>query len=167
MNGHDEEAGRRKVSEMIGGIDYALFTTQGIDGGPLHARPMALRKADDNGNLWFFSKRDSRKAKELGADPQVLVTFADPKKQHFVAVTGRAEIVAERSEVAAMWSEVYRAWFPDGAKDDNVVLIRVEAERAEYWDTPTGVMTYAFGYLKAVTTGEPSRAGEVGKVEAM
>ncbi len=152
---------------MIGGIDYALFTTQGTGGDPLHARPMALRKAEDNGDLWFFSKKDSRKAKELGADPEVLVTFADPKKQRFVAVSGRAEIVADRSRVEAMWSEVYRAWFPDGAKDENVVLIRVEAERAEYWDTPTGVMTYAFGYLKAVTTGEPSRAGEVGNVEVM
>ena len=152
---------------MIGGIDYALFTTQGTGGDPLHARPMALRKAEDNGDLWFFSKKDSRKAKELGADPEVLVTFADPKKQRFVAVSGRAEIVADRSRVEAMWSEVYRAWFPDGAKDENVVLIRVEADRAEYWDTPTGVMTYAFGYLKAVTTGEPSRAGEVGNVEVM
>lgn len=167
MDGRDEEAGRRKVSEMIGGIDYALLTTQGIGGDPLHARPMALRKAEANGDLWFFSKKDSRKAKELTSDPQVLVTFADPKKQNFVVVGGRAQIVAERSRVEEMWSEVYRAWFPDGAKDENVVLIRVEAERAEYWDTPTGVMTYAFGYLKALTTGEPSRAGEVGKVEAM
>ena len=66
-----------------------------------------------------------------------------------------------------MWSEVYRAWFPDGARDDNVVLIRVDAEQAEYWDTPTSAIVYAFGYLKAVTTGEPSRAGEIGKIEAM
>ena len=167
MDEHDEEAGRRKVSELIGGIDYALFTTQGIGGDPLHARPMALRKAEDNGDLWFFSKRDSRKAKELTADPQVLVTFADPKKQHFVTVAGRAEIVADRTKVEAMWSEVYRAWFPDGAKDDNVVLIRVKAQQAEYWDTPTSAMVYAFGYIKAVTTGKPSRAGEVGKVDAM
>ncbi len=105
MDEHDEEAGRRKVSELIGGIDYALFTTQGTGGDPLHARPMALRKAEDNGDLWFFSKKDSRKAKELTADPQVLVTFADPKKQHFVTVAGRAEIVAERPKVEAMWSE--------------------------------------------------------------
>ncbi len=32
---------------------------------------------------------------------------------------------------------------------------------------PTSAIVYAFGYLKAVTTGEPSRAGEIGKIEAM
>ena len=78
---------------------------------------MALRKAEEDGDLWFFSKKDSRKSRELAADPHVLVTFADPRKQHFVSITGRAEIVPDRAEVEAMWTEVYRAWFPDGAKD--------------------------------------------------
>ena len=101
------------------------------------------------------------------AAPHVLVNFADPRKQRFVTVTGRAEVVAERSKVEALWSETYRAWFPDGVKDDNVVLIRVEAEQAEYWDTPTSAVVYAYGYLKAAVTGQPSRAGEIGVVEAM
>ena len=163
----EHDAGRRKVLELIGGIDYALFTTTAADGAPLHARPMAYRKVEDDGDLWFFSKNDSRKVGELRAEPRVLVTFADPRKQHFVSVTGRAEVVAERARVEALWSEIYRAWFPGGPKDDNVVLIRVRAEQAEYWDTPTSAMVYAFGYLKAVATGKPSRAGEVGTVDSM
>ena len=167
MASQDMDAGRRKVLELIDGIDYALFTTRGVDGTPLHARPMAYRKVENDGDLWFFSKRDSRKVKELTAEPRVLVSFADPKRQHFVSITGRAAVVAERAKVEALWSEIYRAWFPGGPKDDNVVLIRVEAEQAEFWDTPTSAMVYAFGYLKAVATGKPSRAGEVGVVEAM
>ena len=167
MGGQDAEAGRRKVLELIEGIDYAVVTTHGADGGALHARPMAWRKVEGDGDLWFFSKKDSRKVTELTADPRVLVTFADPKKQHFVSIMGHAEIVAERTKVEALWSEVYRAWFPGGAKDENVVLIRVQAEQAEYWDTPSSAVVYAFGYVKAVATGKPSHAGEVGTVEAM
>ena len=165
MENQDDEAGRRKVLELVEGIDYALFTTRAVDGSPLHARPMAYRKVEDDGDLWFFSKKNSRKVEELTAEPQVLVNFADPKKQHFVSIMGRAEVVAERAKVEALWSEIYRAWFPDGPKDDNVVLIRVRAEHAEYWDTPTSAVVYAFGYLKAVATGKPSHAGEVGVVE--
>ena len=166
---HDKgmEAGRRKVLKLIDGIDYALFTTKSGDGTPLHSRPMATRKVEGDGDLWFFSKRDSRKVEELTAAPHVLVNFADPRKQRFVTITGKAEVVSERAKVEAMWSEVYRAWFPDGAKDDNVVLIRVEAAQAEYWDTPTSAVVYAYGYLKAVVTGQPARAGDVGKVDAM
>ena len=165
MDEPDTEAGRRKILELIDGIDYAIFTTRGSDGSPLHARPMAYRKVEGDGDLWFFTKRSSRKVKEIEADSQTLVSFADPKKQHFVSIIGRSEMIADRAKVKALWSEIYRTWFPGGAEDDNVVLIRVHAERAEYWDTPNSVMVYAFGYLKAVATGKPSRAGEVGTVE--
>ena len=161
----DEEAGRQKVLELVKGIDYAVFATRGSDGAPLHARPMAYRSVEGDGDLWFFSKKDSRKAKEIAADPQVLISFADPRAQHFVSITGRAEIVIDRAVVREKWSEIYRAWFPGGPGDENVVAIRIHADKAEYWDTPTSAVVYAYGYLKAITTGEPSRAGEVGKVE--
>lgn len=161
----DDDAGRRKVLELIRSIDYAVFTTRGRDGTPLHARPMAYRAVEDDGDLWFFSKKDSRKAKEITADPAVLIAFADPKAQHFVSITGRAEIVTDRATVREKWNEIYRAWFPGGPADENVVAIRIHAEQAEYWDTPTSAVVYAFGYLKALATGAPSRAGEIGKVD--
>ncbi len=165
MSDESTEAGRRKVLSLIDGIDYALFTTRGSDGAPLHARPMAYRKVEDDGDLWFFTKRQSRKIEELGAEPRVLVSFADPRRQVFVSITGRAAVVGDRAKVKALWNEVYRAWFPGGPEDADVVLIRVEAENAEYWDTPTSAMVYAFGYVKALVTGKPARAGEIGTVD--
>ncbi|MDX7952680.1 pyridoxamine 5'-phosphate oxidase family protein [Lichenihabitans sp. Uapishka_5] len=161
----DDAAGREKVLELIKGIDYAVVATRGLDGAPMHARPMAYRAVEGDGDLWFFSKKDSRKAKEITADPAVLISFADPRAQHFVSLTGRAEIITDRATVSEKWSEIYRAWFPGGPDDDNVVAIRIHADKAEYWDTPTSAVVYAFGYLKAIATGEPSRAGEVGKVD--
>ena len=165
MSDQDNEVGRRKVLAMIESIDYAVVTTQGIDGEPLHGRPMAYRKAQDDGDLWFFTKRSSRKAREIAADPKTLVIFSDPRRQVFVSMSGRSEIVDDRATVTALWSEIYRTWFPGGPADDEIVLIRVRAEHAEYWDTPTSLMVYAFGYLKAVATGKPSRAGDVGTVD--
>lgn len=161
----DGDAGRRKVLELIKSIDYAVFTTRGSDDAPLHARPMAYRSVEGDADLWFFSKKDSRKAKEIEADPQVLVSFADPRAQHFVSLTGRADIITDRTVVREKWSEIYRAWFPGGPDDEQVVAIRVRAEHAEYWDTPTSALVYAFGYVKAITTGKPSHAGDIGEVE--
>ncbi len=166
MSQQNDEAAKRKVSEIIADIDYAVFTTRGSDGAPLHARPMAYRSVEPDGDLWFFTKADSRKVEELKADPRTLLSFADPKKQHFVSITGRSEIVSDRTKVTELWSEIYRAWFPGGPSDPNVVAIRVHAEAAEYWDTPTSAVVYAFGYLKALTTGQPSRAGDVGNVDS-
>ena len=164
MNDASDEAGRRKVLELIKGIDYALFTTCAKDGGELHARPMAYRAVEDDGDLWFFTKAESRKVADLRADPTTLVGFADPKKQHFVTISGTSEIVTDTAEKAHRWSEIYRAWFPGGPEDEAVVLIKVKASRAEYWDTPTSAVVYAYGYLKALTTGQPARSGDIGAV---
>ena len=161
----DGDAGRRKVLELVAGIDYALFTTRSEDGASLHARPMGYRSIENDADLWFFSKKTSRKAKEIEADARVLVSFADPKAQHFVSIDGRAEIITDRNVIEAKWSEIYRAWFPGGPGDEEVIAIRVHAERAEYWDTPTSAIVYAFGYVKAVVTGKPHRSGEIGKVD--
>ena len=99
---------------------------------------MAYRKVEDDGDLWFFTKRDSRKIAEVSADERVLVTFADPKNHHFVSIAGRAEVVSDRAKVASLWSEVFRPWFPAGPDDEKVVLVHVHADQAEYWDTPSG-----------------------------
>ena len=161
----DDEAGRSKVLELIDSIDYALLTTHAQDDAGLHARPMAYRSVEADGDLWFFTKSDSRKAGEIRADPRVVVNFADPQHQHFVVIAGRAAIVADRAVVKERWSELYRAWFPGGPDDPNVVALRISAEKAEFWDTPTSAVVYAFGYAKALISGKPSRAGEVGTVD--
>lgn len=165
MNDKGDEAGRRKVLTLISGIDYALLTTHARGGAAFHARPMAYRSVDDDGDVWFFTKGDSRKVEDLRADPATLVTFADPHKQHFVTITGESEIVADPAEKKHRWTELYRTWFPGGPEDDAVVLIRVRASSAEYWDAPTSAMVYAYGYMKALVTGKPARSGEIGKVE--
>ncbi len=165
MGDDKDEAAKRKVAELVKDIDYAVFGTHALDNGAMHARPMAYRSAETDGTFWFFTKKDSRKVKELRADPNTLLSFSEPKHQNFVSVAGKSRIVEDRATVKEKWSEIYRAWFPDGPEDTNVVLIRVEAEHAEYWDNPTSAVVYAFGYLKAVTTGKPAKPGEVGSVE--
>ena len=160
----DAEA-KQKIADIVKDIDYAVLGTRAPGDGAMHARPMAYRSAEADGTFWFFSKLDSRKVKELKADSNTLLSFADPKKQNFVTVAGKSRIVEDRAVVKEKWSEIYRAWFPNGPDDPNVILIRVEAEHAEYWDNPTSAVVYAFGYIKAVTTGKPAKPGEVGTVE--
>ncbi len=167
MADQSDAAAHKKIFDLVGTIDYAVVTTRALaegEGG-MHARPMAYRSAEPDGVFWFFTKRNSRKVEELKADPATLVSFADPRKQNFVTIGGTSTIVEDRAKVGALWSEIYRAWFPNGPEDPDVVLIRVEAAHAEYWDNPTSAMVYALGYLKAVTTGKPAKPGDVGKAD--
>jgi hypothetical protein len=58
-----------------------------------------------------------------------------------------------------------RVWFPKGPTDPDIALVRVRAREATYWDALSGAFVMAYGYAKAVTTGEPPHPGEVGHVE--
>ena len=56
------------------------------------------------------------------------------------------------------------AWFPEGPDDPAVVLLRVDADSAEYWDTPGRVATL-ISYAKARVTGRRFEGGENERVE--
>ena len=78
---------------------------------------------------------------------------------------GEANIETDRPSVKKHWTEVARAWFPKGPDDPNVAVLTVKVDEAQYWDQPNGKMVVAYGYVKAVLTGEPVHAGEHGSVK--
>lgn len=165
MDERTDQAAKDKVVALVKSVDFALLTTRSADDGAMHSRPMAWRSIEPDGQLWFFSKGASRKVAELRADPNVTVSFADPRHQNFVTITGQATVVEDRDVVEARWLELYRPWFPGGPQDPAVVAIRIDAEHAEYWDNPTNPLVYAFGYVRAVATGKAAKPGDVGAVK--
>lgn len=57
-----------------------------------------------------------------------------------------------------------KAWYPDGPDDDGLVLLKVVADSAEYWDTP-GRLATLVSYAKARVTGERYDGGENARVD--
>jgi general stress protein 26 len=158
-----EAEGREKVYALIKDIMVSMMATFDTD-GMMHARPMVARRHEGDGDLWFFTSRSSHTVSELRADPRVLLTYAEPKDQNYVSISGRGEVVDDRAMAKELWSEHMRTWFPKGVDDPELILIRVDAERAQYWDSPSSTVVYAYGYLKATLTGTPPNPGEEGKV---
>ena len=159
-----EEEGRRKVFTLIKDIRVAMMATYALEGF-MHARPMVARLEETNGEFWFFTSRGSATVQELRADPRVLLTYAEPAKQNYVSVSGRGAVVDSQSRARELWSEPMRTWFPKGPEDPDLILIRVDAERAQYWDAPSSTVVYAYGYVKARVTGERPDPGKEGKVQ--
>jgi general stress protein 26 len=73
--------------------------------------------------------------------------------------------VTDTAKKRELWNSGVEAWFPQGPDDDSVVLIKVEAASAEYWDSPGGRLATAFSFVKAKVTGERIDAGENEKVD--
>ena len=151
-----------KLWSMMKDTQYAMLTTE--DAGHLRARPMAASQKDFDGTLWFFTRASSHKVAEVGKDQHVGVTYADPSKQNYVSLSGSAALVTDKPSVKEHWSEALRTWFPKGVEDPDIALLKVTIEAAEYWDAPNSTMVHAYGYVKAVLTGEPPHPGENKKV---
>jgi general stress protein 26 len=134
----------------------------------MHSRPMATQEVDPDGNLWFFTAKDTPKTTELRANPAAQVSYTDPGKNLYVAVSGRAEVVRDPKKAKELWNPFYRAWFPKGLDDPELCLLKVAVERAEYWDSPSGAVVHLIGLAKAVVSGKSyqGEGGDHGKLGA-
>jgi general stress protein 26 len=159
----DAEA-KRKVWEMIKDVEIAMMVTAD-DQGRLRGRPMRAANREFDGVLWFFAKATSAVVQEVAEDGRVLLAYADPRAQNYVSVSGGATLVQDAAQQHRLWAEPLRSWFPGGAEDPEIALIRVACDGAEYWDAPSSTLVHAWGYLKAVTTGTPPHPGDNDKVD--
>ena len=158
----DAEA-RAKVYSLIKDIRFAMMASIAPDGF-LHARPMVAQHKEGDNDFWFFTDRHSEKIPEIRNDPRVMLSYAEPSSQTYVSVSGTASVIDDRSKIKELWSEPMRTWFPKGADDPEIILIRVRAERAQYWDSPSSTLVHAYGYVKAAITGERPNPGDEAKV---
>lgn len=155
---------RAKVWELIREVQVAMLVTLD-EQGRMHARPMrAVKLQEFSGTLWFFTSQPSPKTEEIRQDDRVLLAYADPNSQNYVSISGTARVVRDPQKQKELWSEPLRTWFPGGPDDPRAALLKVEVEGAEYWDSPSSTLVHLYGYVKAVTTGEPPQAGENDKV---
>lgn len=154
----------QKLRELIKGIKFCMLAT--LDEGRIHSRPMTLQQTEFDGDLWFLTGKSTHKAFEIGREHQVNVSFSDPDSHRYVSISGAATLLDDRAKIHELWSPAYKVWFPKGEDDPDIVLLRVNVEKAEYWDSPNGVVTYLAGFVKAAVTGRrPDNIGEHEKLE--
>ena len=153
----------RKLASLIKGIRFAMLTTVCPD-GTLRSRPMATQRDAFDGVLWFFTDDKSAKVFEIRNDTHVNVSYADPAKNNYVSVSGRASLVKDKVIAKELWNPLYKAWFPKGLDDPRLALLRVAVERAEYWDSPNSKLVQLGGFLKAIATGKAAKGGENRKI---
>lgn len=151
-----------KLKDLIKGVETAMLTT--IDQGVLRSRPMATQQTEFDGDLWFFTSSATHKTEEIEKDNRVNVSYAEPADNSYVSVSGKAKIVTDRAKMEELWNPILKAWFPKGLDDPTIILLKVEVEQAEYWDSTSNTLVQLFGFLKAIATGERAEGGENEKI---
>lgn len=162
----DHNENIKKLRDLIKDIKFAMLTTI-EDDGSLRSRPMATQDCDFDGDLWFFTNAKAPKVEEVQHDQHVNVSYAEPDQQKYVSVSGTAQLVRDRSKIEELWNPLFKAWFPQGLEDPDLALLKVNVDKAEYWDSPSSKVVRLAGFLKAVATGKPiSNPGDNEKIEA-
>ena len=148
----DTETGEtQKVHDLIKKTRLAMLTSVGPD-GRLMSKPMATQDVEFDGDVWFIAERDSAKVRNIVANPHVNVAYSGGGS--WVSLAGTASVVDDTARLAELWNTFTDAWLEGGPENPNNILIRVEAESAEYWDTPGGKVTQLANLVKAKVTGK-------------
>ena len=152
------EASIAKIKELADG-KICLFCTYENDS--IVSRPMSTQGIDDDGTIWFFSRKDSDKNIQLEAENKIYLMYMDTGNQHYLSITGTAEIVVDLVKTEELWSPIAKAWFNKGKDDPELTLIKVKPSEGHYWDTKNGKLVSLIKIAVAALAGNKDNDGGV------
>lgn len=155
---NDDRSNVVKLAELIKEQKFAMVTTRCEDGS-LRSRPLTTLDTDFDGVIWFIVQADSEVAREIEGSTQVNVAYASAGDGKFVAVSGSGQIMRDRTKAAELWNPAFEVWFA-GSDDPNLALLRVVAEQADCWDSPSTRVGRLVGFVKALASGDDSALGQ-------
>lgn len=152
---------QKTLWKLIKDIKFGMFTHSHAN-GELHSHPLTTQnKSDDDGStLYFFVSRKSELAQRMKQDGNVNVAYAHPGDDSYVSVSGQASIVEDQAKKDDLFTPFAKVFFPLGATDPDLALLKVDIAHAEYWNVTESKMVQLAKMAKAAITGEPPEMGE-------
>jgi general stress protein 26 len=124
------------LAEFIRSNQVAMFTMVTSD-GTLHSRPLLTRQVDQDGPaLWFFLASHFLKTEEWLHGREVALSYVSADQTGCYSVSGRALVVHDKAKAEELWTPGDATRFPTSVDDPRLVLLRVEVEAVQYWDSP-------------------------------
>lgn len=140
-----------KITELAKG-KICLFCT--YRNNEIVSRPMDTQDVDEDGALWFMSRKDSIKNMQIGENNEVYLMYLDTSKSHYLSLRGKAEILYDRQKIEELWTPSTKAWFTEGKDDPDISLLKVTPENGHYWDTKNGALISLIKIAAAVISGK-------------
>ena len=123
---------------IIASARYATFITLDDTGRP-QARIVDPFAPDEDFTIWVATNARSRKVAQIAADSRVTLTYFDAGGQNYVTALGTAALVRDPKEKARHWKAEWAAFYKDGPRGDDYLLIRVVPARLEVVATSLGM----------------------------
>lgn len=148
-NSYTNEEKREILMDILEDNDTILFTTESAS-GKLVTRPMSFQDLEFDGDIWLMTKKDTAKYDEILRNPNVNIGVFD---KSYASISGVAEIVEDDKLKEKYWNDFYEKLFDTEYDDPDLVMIKVNAQTAEYWETSNFTKSVA-NFFKQVVGDE-------------
>jgi len=159
----DADTRQHEIQTLLADIEYAMLTTRSRDGS-FNCRPLQTLQIDAHAAFWFFTNIGSDKCADVRADPRVNLSYADPSRKIFVAISGQAELPVDRAKIDELWTPAQLLFFPQGRDDPSLSLLKITPNTARYWDGNESMAGVLLKLGKALLLGEASDLGASGRL---
>ena len=156
--------GRKKIAELIKGIHICMMTTKASDGS-MDSRPMATQTANFDGMVYFLTRHESGKVKELEHDSHISLLFADTSSSKYVTAKGTGSVNTDKAKIHELWNPMFAAWFPGGEEDPAIAVLKVDVTEAHYWEASSSKLVVMAKYAIAAVTHGAVDVGKQGEVK--
>ncbi|KAF8609079.1 hypothetical protein BDV93DRAFT_551872 [Ceratobasidium sp. AG-I] len=155
------------LKEILKIAKTGMLTTRGTS-GDLHSRAMAPASTEGL-HFTFIANNESYKTDEIEANPKVNVSYFEPGSNHWVSVSGTANLSQDKEKIKKLWSPFVSAWFGDlgdgvhkgDATDPRVVIIDVIPSEIRYWYSTRTKIGAAVEIATSAVTGNVAHPGEL------
>ena len=154
--------GLDKIRTLLGTARVFMMATN-LEKTPFSVCPMTLQEFDEQGDLWFFTPKNSDHFKEIEKNNRVQLIMSNEKNQCYLSIYGNATHIVDNHKIDQLWNPMIRAWF-NGKEDPNLALLNVNMESAFYWDSDESKLVSLYHLDKAVSTDDRSHMGEKGYI---
>ncbi len=155
---------KAKLKELVEKAENCFFCSGIKTGVPFSTRPMSEQLVDENGNIWFISRKDSEKNAEIAQDPFVQLLFQANKHSGFISIYGIAETIDDQKKIDELWQPMFKVWFEKGKNDPMITLIKVDPTQGYYWDTKHGKAVAFLKIAVSLVTGKAMDDSVEGKL---
>ncbi|MDB4967468.1 MAG: hypothetical protein JWN44_3157 [Myxococcales bacterium] len=155
----EELGSKQELLALLAEFDTAMLVTLEED-GTMRARPMGLQheKLPDC-DLWFVTADDTRKTDEIDHHHDVNVCCLRTRDRAYVSISARARVDRNAAQARRLWQPGWRIWFGDDKPEDGrIVLLKLDIQRAEYWEPEGGRLRIVYALVKGLLEGEGADA---------
>ena len=120
-----------KLKQIVARCRVGMLGMYREDG--IHFSPMSHVDVDDDGNLWFFTTKETGKSISAKNKNNIFITYAQESNSTFLSISGKAYLNANREKMKELFNPYVKAWFPQGLEDPNISLLVVHPLEVESW----------------------------------